>query len=176
MSIPASVSSIGAYAFNYCRGMTAIQVDPANASYCSVDGVLFDKAQTTLVSYPAARPGTSYAMPNSVTTINACAFCACPLVSITLSTSVATIDWGAFLSSANLASVEFPASLFYIADAAFQSCPNLTLLTLDGATPPTFDGAGVFWGHPAGLVIHVPAGSLATYQATPWNAYTLVSP
>ena len=39
-----------------------------NPVYTSVDGVLFNKSQTTLIQCPAGKAG-SYTIPNSVTSI-----------------------------------------------------------------------------------------------------------
>jgi len=40
-------------------------VDTQNAVYSSLNGVLFDKSQSTLLQYPEARGG-SYTIPGSV--------------------------------------------------------------------------------------------------------------
>ena len=66
--IPSSVASIGTFAFGKCTSLTAITVDTNNRAYSSVDGVLFDKGQTTLIQYPAGKTG-GYAIPDSVTAI-----------------------------------------------------------------------------------------------------------
>ena len=38
--------------FDNCTSLTSINVDALNPAYSSVDGVLFDKAQTTLLQFP----------------------------------------------------------------------------------------------------------------------------
>lgn len=63
--IPASVESIGEYAFSYNR-VREFRVDGDNPSYCSEDGVLFDKAKTILYNYPTARTDSAYTVPRSV--------------------------------------------------------------------------------------------------------------
>src|SRR5206468_2888352 len=68
VTIPNSVTNIGDHAFYYCSGLTAINVDPLNKDYSSMDGVLFNKSQTLLLRYPAGKAG-SFAIPNSVTSI-----------------------------------------------------------------------------------------------------------
>jgi len=73
-------------------------VDPANKSYASVDGVLYNKNLTKIIQYPAGKPGTTFSIPNSVTYIGICAFRYCSdLTSITIPNSVTSIGWGAFL-------------------------------------------------------------------------------
>lgn len=49
------------------------EVDPLNESFQSIDGVLFDKAGETLLAFPTAKRG-DYAMPDSVRTVQPCAF------------------------------------------------------------------------------------------------------
>ena len=73
VTIPASVINIGENAFCDCTSLTAITVDALNPTYSSVDGVLFDKSQTTLIQCPGGKAG-SYAIPNSVTSIGDHAF------------------------------------------------------------------------------------------------------
>lgn len=65
LHIPASVESIGIYGFSYNQ-LSAFSVDAGNQSYCSQDGVLFDKSKTTLYNYPTARLDSSYTVPESV--------------------------------------------------------------------------------------------------------------
>ena len=55
ITIPNSVTSIGENAFSGCTDLQAITVNPLNKNYSSVDGVLLNKSQTTLVQCPGAR-------------------------------------------------------------------------------------------------------------------------
>lgn len=69
VSLSKNVTSLGRGVFAYCRGIESINVDAANPNYCSVNGVLFNKDQTELLKYPAAREDTAYVIPESVKTI-----------------------------------------------------------------------------------------------------------
>jgi hypothetical protein len=73
VTIPKSVVSVGRGAFNFCQNLKAITVDTQNTNYCSADGVLFDKGETTLVQCPAGKFG-SYTIPGSVVSIGVDAF------------------------------------------------------------------------------------------------------
>src|SRR5215213_3116741 len=68
VTIPNSVTDIQYWAFRGCSSLTNILVDAANPAYRSVDGVLFNKAQTTLLMCPGGRAG-SYVIPGGVTSI-----------------------------------------------------------------------------------------------------------
>jgi hypothetical protein len=70
INIPASVTRLQCdkltpSPFHGCRELESIEVDPNNAAYCSVDGVLFDKNKKVLYVYPAAKKDTSYKLPDT---------------------------------------------------------------------------------------------------------------
>jgi hypothetical protein len=76
VTIPASVTSSGSNALRGCAGLTTIMVDAGNLFYSSLDGVLFDKNQMSLLRCPEGRTGT-YTIPNSVNSIGGVAFAGC---------------------------------------------------------------------------------------------------
>ena len=65
--------------FQYCAWLDSINVSPANATFRSLDGVLFDKAMDTLYAFPGGRVG-NYAIPQSVKYIGRRAFIGCGLI------------------------------------------------------------------------------------------------
>ncbi len=75
ITIPNSVTSIGEDAFWYCDSLTSINVDSNNATYSSIDGVLYSKGKTELIRCPEGK--TSVTIPNSVTSIGDYAFDGC---------------------------------------------------------------------------------------------------
>jgi hypothetical protein len=74
VNLPAATTSIAADAFASTPALTAINVDAANTTYSSTDGVLFNKARTSLLWYPASKVGNPYQMPSTVTSIATNAF------------------------------------------------------------------------------------------------------
>ena len=64
--IPASVTHIGNDAFASMYALERIEVAAENTHYCSVDGVLFDKQQTMLISYPPSKKADTYTVPATV--------------------------------------------------------------------------------------------------------------
>ena len=110
--IPASVVTIGAsnYSFYECTSLTAINVDEDNEYYASVDGVLYDKALTTLILYPAGKAETELVIPDTVTTVSARAVNgASNLVKLTISAEVKTIGEYAFANLVNLVEIRYNA-------------------------------------------------------------------
>ena len=49
-------------------------MEAGNPNYCHIDGVLYDKAATTLIAYPEGRTETVFEIPDSVTAIAENAF------------------------------------------------------------------------------------------------------
>ena len=157
INIPDSIASIGIYAFRGCNnltsikipksvvniassafpssGLTSITVDSRNLEYSSVDGVLFNKNKTQLVTHPAGK-GISYSIPNSVTRISSYAFCGCSsLTSITIPNSVTSIGYCAFEDCSSLTSVTIPDGVTSIDSSTFSGCSSLTSVTIpDGVT------------------------------------------
>jgi hypothetical protein len=76
VTIPANVTSIQQGAFDRCDSMMFFDVADGNTAYCSIDGVLYDKAKTMLIRYPSAKNG-EITIPETVTTIGASAFANC---------------------------------------------------------------------------------------------------
>ena len=72
--IPKSLTEIGTGNFTGLRHLTRITVHSGNTAYCDVDGVLFNKAKTTLYAYPAGSDRTSYTVPTTGTRIESQAF------------------------------------------------------------------------------------------------------
>lgn len=136
ITIPKSVTSIGKNAFVRCTGLKSIELDNSNTAYSLVDGILFNNDKTKLIKYPGKKDGTSYSIPDSVTSIESSAFYGCTnLKNITIPESVTYIDEYAFNSCVNLTSVTIPSKVTFIGNRAFQDCSGLTSIVIpDGVT------------------------------------------
>jgi hypothetical protein len=112
ITIPASVTRLGndgkgLEVFSSCNNLININVDPANQSYASIDGVLFNKAKTQLIAYPTARTG-AYTVPDGVQEIVDEAFFNCRnLTGITFPSSLTNIGREAFMFDAKLRYAHF---------------------------------------------------------------------
>ena len=60
-----------------CSALEAIEVDKANQWLCSVDGVLYSKDMTRIISYPPASKRSTYTVPSTVKEIAHSAFNGC---------------------------------------------------------------------------------------------------
>ena len=118
LRIPSSVTSIGNYAFPYCRDLKNMTL-PSGVT--SIGNCAF-KCCSGL---------TSVTLPSSTTSIGAEAFSGCSgLTSVTLPLNLASIGYQVFRYCSGLTSVTFPSSLTLIGTEAFRGCSGLASLTL----------------------------------------------
>lgn len=154
VTIGKSLTNLDVSAFAGCASLTSITVDALNPVFSSVDGVLFDKCQTTLLEFPVLKSGTSYTIPNSVTSIGPSAFEGCTgLSSVTIGNSVTNIGSDAFLGCAGLFSVIIGRNLASIGSEAFAFCPGFFSIYFEGNAPSL--GENVFWPHEVGCVYYL---------------------
>jgi len=167
IAIPSSVTGIGSSAFRNRSDLMAINVDPRNASYSSLDGVLFNKDQTTLIQCPEGKVGgitipdsinsienrafsncvrlTSITVPNGVTSIKAYTFAHCTrLTSITLPKKITRIGMAAFMLCTNLEKISIPEKVTNIEGYAFSHCISLTSITIPARVTSIDDAAFEF--------------------------------
>lgn len=126
VSLPASVASVPASAFDGCGALAAFAVDPANAVYSSRGGLLLSKDGRTLVR----GVNGDVAVPDGVEAIAP----------------------GAFAGLGGLVSITVPEGVLEIGEGAFRDCASLARVSL----PRRFEGAlgpDAFAGCPAGLAV-----------------------
>ena len=136
-----SVTSIGDWAFDYCSGLTSIEIPNSVTSIgSSAFGMCYGLTSITIPSSVTSIGGsafsgcyrlTSITIPNSVTSIGEEAFDGCKgLTSITIPNSVTSIGWYAFSGCSGLTSVVIGNSVTSIGKGAFKACSGLTSITI----------------------------------------------
>lgn len=156
ITIPSDVTSIGVKTFFKCKSLKEITVDSLNAKYSSVDGMLFNKNQTTLIECPGGKSG-SVTLPSSVDSIEKFAFDGCArLTSITLPPSITSIELCAFDSCSGLTNITIPAGVTSIGDFAFAHCTSLTSITIPSSV--TSIGGLAFYSCTGLTSVTIPAG------------------
>ena len=137
VEIPASVKTFGTNPagvahtriFNGCTSLMDILVDEKSTSFKDIDGVLYDKAGTTLYAYPAGRDAETYVVPDGVT----------------------KIFHGAFQNAQHLKKVRFPSSLTEVGQYAFWGDSVLgTQMTILWKKP----GSMVIWHQQRWELVH----------------------
>ena len=128
--IPSGVSKLGAGAFSGCELLQSISVEENNNNFSASNGVLYDKAGTTLLLCPGGKEG-SYTLPRRTTKIAESAFKDCKKITeLILPSGLTTIGDKAF-SGMNLTNIEIPAELERLSPDAFAYCSKLTEITVD---------------------------------------------
>ncbi len=164
IALPVGVTSIGIAAFAACSDLAVITVDPLNAAYSSLDGVLFNKAQTELIQCPRMKSG-DYAIPNGVSRIGDNAFQSCGLSSITIPDSVTTIGDEAFANCFRITEIVIPVGVEVIGVAPFSACFAMTAITVASANPAYSSREGVLFNKNQSALIQCPAGKTGDFTA-----------
>jgi len=129
LTLGAGVNYFSTSAFAGCVNLTAINVDPSNSYLSSLDGVVFNKTQTTLMQFPPGFTG-GYTTPASVTSIAGYAFSDCKLTDVTITGNVTTIGFLAFQGCGSLTNVIMDEGVTTIGETAFGDCPKLATVTI----------------------------------------------
>lgn len=149
VEIPASVTNMGGSVFCYCEKLTQIQVDDANPSFASKEGVLFSKDMKTLLGFPGRKSGR-YTIPDIVTRIDEDSFrYARELTCIVIPNSVTNIGYEAFYGCSKLKVLCLPESIVYIGAQAFDFCNSLTTMYV----PASWEGKRILKGVPSGCTV-----------------------
>ena len=212
--VPSTVKSIGSNAFNGCRNITSItipeglqyigddvflgcdklesiNVSKSNKVYTSKDGVLFDKKMTELITYPASKKASEYAVPKSIRIINSMAFMNCKnlksvvipqsvkslmdrtfagckkLTNISLPSGLEQIDYGAFSGCISLKSITIPRYVKEIDEYSFRLCTKLSKINVDKRNKYYSSKDGVLFNKKQTELCHYPIAKTNTSYTVP---------
>lgn len=177
INIPPSVNYIGYCAFTWVNSLKSINVDSNNATFSSVDGVLFDKAQKNLIAFPNAKTA-NYRIPSGVTAIDTAAFEGSAIIeNVYVPASVTRFALESFYNCTNLKTIEIPASLTKIEAYSFYNCYQMSSIYSKLTTPPVVTLADSIFNYinTASCKLYVPTGCKTNYQnATEWKKFSTV--
>ncbi len=158
--IPQNVETIGPGAFAACNKLTAITVDGDNENYASFDGVLYNKAKTILVQYPAGKVGSPYTVASECLQISNKAFQgATKVTAVVLPTGLQSIGSNAFDGCSTLSTINIPPTVQLIGAEAFAGCAALDEIEI--ASSVTTLGARAFKNCTSLEAVTIPAALLA---------------
>lgn len=141
LHLPSTVTNVGPWAISGCWNLENITVDPSSQHFIAVNGVLFNKAKSALIVYPAGRGG-AYVVPSSVVTISNTAFAdSVSLTSVIVGSNVTELGYSVFYGCTQLTSILF-GGLAPVAggNLFFGSSPTVFYLSGTGSWPATFYG------------------------------------
>jgi len=117
--------------FNECSSLTKINVATGNENYKSLDGILFNYDETTIIKYPAKKVGKEYNIPDGIIEIGYAAFSGCnELTKIVIPNSVTKISSHAFSQCNNLVNINLTDDIYSMGWGVFEKCSSLTNITI----------------------------------------------
>ncbi len=130
VTIPSTVTYM-VYPFKSSHNIQNINVDSGNTTYCSVNGVLLNKAKTRLVAFPGGRTVCNKDdIPSTVTQIYANAFYDSDLFEIHIPDTVTSISVYSLAYCENLRHIELPSSITSIPTYCCGHNPILESVTI----------------------------------------------
>ena len=140
VAIPASVTSIGGYAFGFCKNIEA-NYSGTLTQWCVLNGGgwLTSVAKSVILvgeNNVDLKKQTTLTIPENVTIIGDHAFSGCKsLVDVKIPESITKIGNSAFAYCESLASITIPKNVTSIGDYAFGDCKNLASVAIpEGVT------------------------------------------
>jgi hypothetical protein len=201
VSIPREVWDLGFAAFSRCPLLPSIGVDEANSDFSSLDGVLFDKTRSRLITYPAGKAGdyvvpegvgtiwsdafvgasglTAVVIPESVNKIGWQAFAGTGLRSVAIPTGVSNLEWNTFVGCTHLTNILFSSSVTNIETGAFTGCFSLTSAHFVGNAPSYHPDYPPFRDTADDMIVYYLAGTTGwgpMYGGRPTALWTLSPP
>ena len=171
--IPKSVISIGNSAFGNCPNLSEITVSNDNKYYTTKDGVLFNKLMSKLICYPAGKDGSSYTVPESVTSLEPYAFQGVSLNSIILPKNLITIREGALGYNNGLSTITIPESVTNIEPKAFANSNNLEEILVDENNKKYSTKDGVLFNKNLTTLIYYPSSKPDAEYSVPSGVTTI---
>ncbi len=141
--IPKSLTQIGVMAFSDC-GKLNITVDSQSSKYSDIDGVLFSKDKTELITYAKDYIQQSYTVPSGVKSVGDSAFAGCGSLTSVDMGGAARIGSNTFRDCVNLKNVKITDSVTSIGDWAFYHCNRLISITIPSSVKSIGEGAFVY--------------------------------
>ena len=130
ITIGKNLTALDSHTFDSCQKLSSITVNPDNATYCSLDNIVYTNDKKYIVLVPQGLTGT-VTIPDSVIEIRENAFSIrSGITAVTIGARVTKIGEGAFSSCFALSTVTIGAEVTEIGRWGFAKCPELSAVTL----------------------------------------------
>lgn len=160
--------------FRKCTSLDVIEVDVSNQWLCAIDGILYNKDQSVLYTYPAHRMAESFEVPEVVKSVCRYAFYHNPNIKeIAFRGSSSGIGASAFADCTALEHVELPTGLSYLLANVFRNCVNLASIEIPAGVRGMSEQ--VFYGCSSLTSIELPEGLTEIGGLAFMNCNSLVS-
>ena len=176
VTMPDTMELMGSYVFYGCRNITSISLPyglteiPNRAFYnCRrLTSVNIPNTVTTIAAFAfnGCNALTTVTLPASLRNIGNYVFYGCTgLTSVTIPEGVESINKGVFYGCESLTTVALPSTLANLNTSVFAGCTALEEITSNALTAPTLASANAFNNVDSNVVVNIPCGSMASYQA-----------
>lgn len=193
VTIPATVTSMGAMAFNNCQNLTKVTFDSGSqlttvGNSCfmecnTLNNIVLPDTVTAIGDYAFGSCSAlqTLALPDSLTTIGINSFYFTGLTAITIPGQVTSIPTSAFYGCKSLATIDLPAGLQTIGGTAFAFAESQTPIArtfiFNGNAPSSISSDAIPATSGSGTVvttIKYKTGSTG-FDASAWPGYTLAA-
>lgn len=143
INIGDTVDNIGSSVFFNCTSLQKIDVSINNATYCSIDGVLYTREIDTLLWYPSGKTDVNYTLPTSVTTISSNSLTHNNfLEELIITDNCNVIEDSAIYGCNKIKSITLGASIDNIDGILFTASPSIEtiLVSEDNSTYSSYEG------------------------------------
>ncbi len=166
--LPKNLSFLHDTAFEFASSLNCFTVDKENEYFSAENGVLFNKDQTMLITYPVAKEDDTYLMPNSVTTIRQYSFKNNNyLKTIILSESLENLENYSFYDCVNLKKVSINSNITQLSSSIFYGCYNLENISVGDVNERYTSDNGIVFNKNSNELIIYPAGKKDTSYTVP---------
>lgn len=174
LTIPASVQYIGGGTAAGATALKEIKLAEGSNYFTTIDGVLYDKALTTLVAIPGGWEPTELYLPASVTTVAEQAGHWCNITKLN-APGVKTWIKSAFSECASLEEILLGAACDSIGESVFAGCTALKKVTSLNGVPPTCAESVFSEAVFTAATLYVPMGSKDAYLAhETWGKFATI--
>ena len=168
VTLPAGVKELDEGAFGGNNGLLNIEAEADNPNYSSKDGLLYNKDQTKLISYPSGRTETEFVIPDHTAEIASYAFSGtASLKKVTIPESVNILGWNAFYECPNLETVVLPADMTEMNNSAFYRCNKLTAFEISESNEKYCTKDGILFSKDMTQIVCYPQGKTETAYIIP---------
>lgn len=161
--LPANVKTIGMGIFAHCANMTEVVLSDENSNFQTLNGVLYNKAGSSIIVYPPGKMDTSYEILSSVTDIGAGAFYTCGnLVNVTIPEKVKTIGTMAFYECNALREIDIPDQVEEIGQNAFDESRGMMNISVSEGNVNYASYKGILYNKDRTELLFCPDGYYGT--------------
>lgn len=131
--------------FQGCKNLSSIEISDGNKKYATVDGILYDKKITKLITYPSNKEGEEFTIPETVTTLYK----------------------GCFGGNHYLKQINIPSSLKTIESLVFDDVKSLENIEVDSLNENFSSKDGIIYSKDLTKLIYFPIGKKITEFSVP---------